>query len=109
MEIRFLRICLLLAMIVMTGCAKTAGFASDEPPNAVGEVEGKQIELIKGSYQWKHTIADAPSPGLRRKTEFRTDDTFLLPSEPGVYVLAVWGEWSGDDRSNYAAAIEVRE
>lgn len=35
-------------------------------------------------------------------------DAFVLPSEPGTYVLIVWGKWSGDDHGSYAAAIEIQ-
>ncbi|HIW34536.1 MAG TPA: hypothetical protein IAA29_17310 [Candidatus Paenibacillus intestinavium] len=36
-------------------------------------------------------------------------DAFVLPSEPGTYVLTVWGKWSGDDHGSYAASIEIQE
>lgn len=36
-------------------------------------------------------------------------EAFLLPSEPGLYVLNVWGKWSGNNRASYIAAIEVKE
>lgn len=35
-------------------------------------------------------------------------NAFVLPSEPGKYVLSIWGKWSGDNRVNYAAAIEIQ-
>jgi len=36
-------------------------------------------------------------------------NTFILPSEPGTYVLTVSGEWSGNNRATNAAAIEVKD
>jgi hypothetical protein len=141
---KILAICLLLSLLCVIGCSKAA-FNSDEPPNAVGDVNGKQIQLIKGSYRWNNAIADAPSPDnlvkdkivyvVKPNAKLTLDfdgknpktvsaglwenhnsvplssegDAIFLPSEPGQYVLSIWGEWSGDDRVSYAAAIEVIE
>ncbi|GAB6931145.1 hypothetical protein JCM10914A_51280 [Paenibacillus sp. JCM 10914] len=37
------------------------------------------------------------------------DDAFVLPSEPGKYVLLMWGEWPNNGRVSYVTAIEVKE
>lgn len=37
------------------------------------------------------------------------EEGFLLPNEPGVYVLSIGGEWPGNDNGSYAVSIEVQE
>lgn len=39
----------------------------------------------------------------------KKDDVFILPSEPGKYVLLIWGEWPNIGKVSYVAAIEVKE
>ncbi|WP_274366242.1 hypothetical protein [Paenibacillus thermotolerans] len=141
MNKRFTAIFLTLVMAFVAGCAQTTTLTSNEPPNAVANVEEQQFPLIKGSYQWKNAIADAPSPDdlvknttvyfVKPNAELTLDfkgeppneitvglwgsqenlptkgRAFVLPKEPGRYVLTVWGIWSGNDRGSYAAAIEV--
>lgn len=140
---RILGICMLLIIVISTGCS-TPKILSNSPPNAMGKADGQMIEFIKGSYQWNQSIADSPTPDSLVKdttvyiikpntiltlyfegnkpdsvsvTLWENSDqvirpqgnTFILPSEPGNYVLTVSGEWSGNNRATYAAAIEVKD
>lgn len=70
-------------------------------PNAELTIQfagGKPDRVTAGLWEG-HSSVDLPSKG----------EAFVLPSEPGAYVLIVWGEWTGDGRASYAAAIEVQE
>lgn len=138
----------MFVMLLLAGCtevSKSASFNSDEPPNAVGTADGKEILFVIGTYQWNNAIADAPSPDelVKDKTvyvakpnselslEFEGEKpekvsvglwenknfaplpneggATIVPSEPGRYVLTVWGEWPDGDHASYSAAIEVKE
>lgn len=68
-------------------------------PNAALTLKfkGKAPKAIKVG-TWEN---DTFTPLVEEKNQF------ILPSEQGAYVLFVSGEWWGDDRAGYAAAIEV--
>ncbi|SFT20563.1 hypothetical protein SAMN05428962_5209 [Paenibacillus sp. BC26] len=61
-------VCLLLVSLFSIGCSRGGSSMSEanstEPPNAYIIVDQVEIPLIKGSYQWKNAIADAPTPDM---------------------------------------------
>ncbi|RAP74545.1 hypothetical protein [Paenibacillus montanisoli] len=77
---------LIVTLFGTIGCAKQAEKPSaaelieqyEAPPEAMAIVDNQEIKLIKGSYRWRNSIADAPAPNDLVK------DGILYAVKPGA-------------------------